>query len=146
MGLGAPPLRAWWRRLNAIAAATDTTTIRIILANASIAWTIALLLDPGAFDRRAFGLMKQFGNEHLWASAFALHFFGVYWRLIDRRSRPVWAMFINGFGFLLWFISTAALNFAIGFFSPSLCLEVTMVAASGWALYRTGLQPEIVTP
>ena len=146
MSLGTTPIRSWWWRLSDIAAATDTTTIRLILAWASFAWAVALSVDINAFERRPFALMRAFGNEYVWIAGFFLHWVGVHWRLIDRRSRPMWALFVNAFGFLLWFVSTAALNFSIGFFSQSLCLEVTMVAASGWALYRTGLQPEIVTP
>lgn len=139
-------MREWWGRLNAIATIADTTTIRLILAWASFCWAVALALDINAFDRKPFALMREFGNEYVWIAGFFLHWVGVHWRFIDRRSRPMWALFVNASGFLLWFVSTAALNFSVGFFSPSFCLEVTMVAASGWALYRTGLQPEIVTP
>ncbi len=124
----------------------DTTTIRLILANASIFWSISLILQPETFNRPAYEIMRVFGNAYVWAAAFFLHFAGVYWRLLDHRARPTIALIVNCFGFMLWFISTVAINYSLGFFSHTSSLELAIVGASAWALYRTGLQTEIVTP
>lgn len=129
-----------------VALFADTTTIRIILANASLLWVVASIIDPTAFHRPGFAVMAQLAPLWVWAAGFLLHFVGVYWRLFDPVSRPVWALAVNASGFFLWFTSTAAINVALGSFTPGSALEWTLCGASAWALYRTGLQPEIVTP
>lgn len=132
--------------IKVVALCADTTTIRIILANASLMWAIASLLDPLAFQRDAYAVLRQVADQSVWAAAFLLHFAGVYWRLFDPVARPIWALVINSYGFAVWFVSTAAVNLAVGGFAPGSALEWTMCMASAWALYRTGLNREIVTP
>lgn len=139
-------LRYCWVMFNRVFFQADTTTIRLILANGSFVWAFSLLLDPHAFDRRVYTLMDSLAPQPVWMVLFALHFMGVYWRLLDVKARIWWALAVNGLGFALWFISTAAINVAVGTFSQTSSLELTMVAASGWALFRTGLRPEIVSP
>lgn len=129
--------------------AADTSTIRLILAWASLLYAAVLvysmLIGSPTFDRPFFALMAFYANEWVWAALFTLHWFGVHWRLFDVRSRPNWALAINMHGFFLWFISTLSVNIAARVITPSTVLEWTMCAASAWALYRTGLKKELVT-
>jgi hypothetical protein len=141
-----PLCRRLWLMVVQVALFADTTTIRIILANASALWVVAAIADPGAFDRPGFVVMAHLAPMWVWAIGFLLHFAGVYWRLFDPISRPIWALAVNAFGFFLWFTSTAAINLALGTFTPGSALEWTLCGASAWALYRTGLHREIVTP
>jgi hypothetical protein len=124
----------------------DTTTIRVLLANASLLWAVALAYDTDAFRHGCCGLMNTFGDETTWALLFSAYFVLTYWRLIDRRARPRWAVAVNTFGLFLWLTSTLSINIAAGHFDPSTALEWVLCAASAWALYRTGLKTEVVTP
>lgn len=129
---------------------SDTTTIRLLLATASLGWTLVLLGNQLAgtpiMAREPYALMRVLGEDLLWAVVFFVHFVGVVWRLYDPLPRPFAALVVNAYGFAVWSISTAAINITIGFVPPGSALEWTMCAASAWALYRTGLQPESVTP
>ncbi len=124
----------------------DTLTVRLIMANASIVWCISLLVDPHTFNRPVYALMRTYGDEHQWAAVFLLHGLGVYWRLFDVKSRPTWALLINSLGLGVWLLSTVALNLAVNNINASTSLEWILCLASAWALYRTGLKGEIVTP
>jgi len=128
----------------------DTITIRLLLATASLGWAVALmfnlvLLQP-IMDRPAYVLLRWVASDWWWAAVFFMHFAGVTWRLYDPQSRPIWALAINAYGFLIWTFSTACITVAVGTFVPGTALEWTMCAASAWALYRTGLTKEAVTP
>lgn len=129
---------------------SDTTTIRLLLATASLGWTLVLIYNyvfgVPVMDRQAYWLMRIMGHDITWSVVFFLHFAGVVWRLYDLKPRPVAALLVNAYGFAIWTISTAAINIAVGFIPPGSALEWTMCAASAWALYRTGLQTEAVTP
>lgn len=129
----------------------DTSTIRLILAWASLLWAATLvwsmLTGAPAFQRPFYSLMAWWGNEWVWAAAFTLHFFGVHWRLFDLNPRPLWAWWINLLGLSLWFVSTLSTTLMAPIkFTPGTMLEWTMCAASAWALYRTGLKRELLTP
>lgn len=130
--------------------AADTSTIRLILAWASLLYGLVLLwslfIGHPTFQRPFFALMAWYGPEWAWAALFFIHWFGVHWRLFDVYSRPAWALAVNGLGFMLWFISTLSVNLAAQILTPSTVLEWTMCAASAWALYQTGLKKEAVTP
>jgi hypothetical protein len=125
---------------------SDTTTIRLLLANASLLWAAGLLIDQDTFERSGYQVIRAFGGEYAWATWFLLHFVGVYWRLFDPRSRPNWALAVNTFGLFLWLTSTLSINIALGGFTTSTALEWTLCVASAWALFRTGLKKEVVTP
>lgn len=129
---------------------SDTTTIRLLLATASLGWAMVLMgnliFGMSVMDRPAYSVMRALGREYTWASLFLLHFVGVIWRLYDPIQRTLWALAINMFGFAIWTISTVALALSIGFVPPTTALEVTMCCASAWALYRTDINPEVVSP
>lgn len=129
---------------------SDTTTIRILLATASLGWTVVLLgnylFSTPVMVRAPYGVMSVLGRDVAWAIVFLLHFLGVIWRLYDPKPRPVAALMVNAYGFAIWTLSTAAINISIGLIQPGSALEWTMCCASAWALYRTGLQPEAVSP
>ncbi len=129
---------------------SDTTTIRLLLAAASMGWAAALVLNlalgNAVMQRPAYALMRVVGGDWFWATVFLGHFMGVVWRLYDPKPRELWALIINAYGFSIWTISTACINISVGFIPPGSALEWTMCCASAWALYRTGLQPEAVTP
>lgn len=124
----------------------DTLTVRLIMANASILWALALVVDPTTFMRHGYEIMKTYGNEYEWAAAFFLHGIGVYWRLFDIKARPTWALIINAWGLGVWLLSTLAINLAIKTLPASACLEWVLCFFSAWALYKTGLKGEVVTP
>ena len=128
----------------------DTTTVRLLLATASLGWTLVLLgnnlLGEPVMARPAYAIMHIVCHDNVWALLFFIHFAGVTWRLYDPKPRPLAALLVNAYGFAIWTISTAAINIAVGFVPPGSALEWTMCAASAWALYRTGLQTEAVGP
>jgi hypothetical protein len=124
----------------------DTTTVRIILAWASLVWAVSITFDHNTFARPAYGLIRQMGPSWVWAVALTLHFVGVHWRIYDRRGRPAWGVAINAYGLSIWLCLTICMNLSIGAWAPSTAMEQVMCAFSAWALYRTGLRPEIVSP
>lgn len=144
------PNLPWWPYAKAVTLAVftqaDTMTIRLLLANASCLWALGALHEPSLFDRPMYAVMSQFVDQYVWAMGFMLHFIGVYWRIYDPVSRPIWGLLVNGLGFVLWSICTIATNAAGNGFSPTTALECTLCVASGWALYRTGLNKELTTP
>jgi hypothetical protein len=123
----------------------DTVTIRVLLALASLGFASCLLLGDNVMLRPGYHLMRKVGNEVVWSALFALHFVGVLWRVYDPRERIGWALLVNAFGFVLWAVMTLCLNLALGSVTPGTALEWTLVCASGWALYRTGLHGEAVS-
>lgn len=128
----------------------DTTTIRALLGSASAVFAFMLVLNvwmgQHIMDRSTYRLMKIWGGDFFWASLFFLHYAGVVWRIYATKACVWCAVAVNAFGFILWSYGTAAIGVSIGFLSPTSALELTICAASGWALYRTGLRDEVVTP
>jgi len=120
----------------------DTTTIRLLLAWSSAVASAALLLDSDKFQAPTYAVVASFGNEYAWAVYFALHFFGVHWRLYDPVPRPRWAMAIDLLGFAAWFISTVATCWVVGAVGIATAMSLTFCVASAWVLYRTGLPRE----
>ena len=97
------------------------------------------------FQRPAYALMRELSGEWGWVLIFTIHFFGVHWRVLDPKER-VWAgLLVNFYGFFIWLYSTISVNLSLGLLLPSSAVEWTMIFASAWALYRTGLQRELVT-
>lgn len=123
----------------------DTVTIRLLLAMASLGFAACLIFGNGVFERPGYHLMRKFGGEGVWAALFILHYVGVVWRLYDPVERVRWALVVNSFGFVIWAAMTLCLNLSIGSITPGTALEWTLVGASGWALYRTGLSGETVS-
>jgi hypothetical protein len=123
----------------------DTVTIRLLLALASVGFAACLMFGTDVFERPGYHLMRKMGGETAWSLMFMLHFAGVIWRVYDPVERIGWALLINSFGFVLWGVMTLLLNLALGSVTPGTALEWTLVLASGWALYRTGLHGEAVS-
>lgn len=134
-------LRYWHGVIQLVFYRGDTITVRLLLANASIAWAIIVMLLPETFNRHGWELMRVFPHWS-WALAFFLHGIGVYWRVFDSKQRTGWALAINGLGLAVWLLSTILINLAIGTIAASTSLEWIMCFASAWALYRTGLKSE----
>lgn len=153
----------WSRRyciiiFNLVFRTADTITVRLILAWASIGYSL-LLLWPHAvnalhltevpvrtyFQRHTYQLMAVIASDWCWAAAFMLHGIGVHWRILDPKERVHWGLAVNILGVLIWAYSTASVNIAWSNIGPTTALEWTMVVASGWALYRTGLTKELVS-
>lgn len=124
----------------------DTLTIRLLLATASLGVAVCLAFGHDVMSRHGYEILRQGGPAQMWAAGFVLHFAGVVWRVYDFQPRPRWALCINFFGFSIWALWTLGLNVALGGVTPGTALEWTLVAASGWALYRTGLNDESVSP
>lgn len=125
---------------------TDTTTIRVILANASLLWAFALWTNPHVFQLPSYEVMRAVGSASFWEIVFLMHFLGVYWRTFTPKSSVGWGLVVNGYGFMIWFFTTVSLNFYLGGLSPGTSLELVMCSASAWALYKTGFKPEAVSP
>lgn len=123
----------------------DTVTIRFLLGMASLIYTACLIGNSNIFDLPGYRLMNEMGSETFWAILFFAHYLGVVWRIYDPKERIGAALFINSFGFILWAVTTLFLNISIGSVTPGTAMEWTLVFASGWALYRTGLHGESVT-
>lgn len=124
----------------------DTTTIRLLLANASFLYAALLCIYPDSFSRHGYELMAQAADEAIWAALFIVHGIGVYWRIFDPVPRPKWALTVNTLGFLVWGVSTLAFNVALGRVTPTSAMEWTLCLASAWSLLRTGFTKESVTP
>lgn len=128
---------------------SDTFTVRLLVALASglyaFSMVVATMQGARLFEKPAYAIMAQAGNEWIWSAAFALHFFGVVWRILDPRERVLAGLAINFLGFVLWLYYTLCMNIALGYLAPSSSLEWTIIVFSGWALYRTGLKRELVT-
>lgn len=129
----------------------DTLTVRLLLAVASFGYAV-LFIWPDAshaepiLQRKAYALMAFMpGGEWTWAGLFFLHWAGVHWRALDPKERIGWGLAVNTLGVVIWAYSTAALNIAVGTILPGQALEWTLVGASMWALYRTGLTAEVVS-
>lgn len=124
----------------------DTTTIRVILAVASVGYTVGLWLPLHTFERKGYALMASISNEWVWGGAFLAHAMGVFWRIIDVVPRNGWAFAINAYGFGLWFVVTGMIMESIGEYSPGVAMELTVLAAAFIALVRTGLNDEKISP
>lgn len=123
----------------------DTVTIRLLLAMASLGFAVCLVAGDNVFERQGYHFMNKFAGEWTWASLLIVHFVGVIWRVYDPVERIGWALLINALGFVLWAVMTLFINLSLGSITPGTALEWTLVFASGWALYRTGLHGETVS-
>lgn len=123
----------------------NPTTIRTLVSAASLLWAISLILGPQTFQQRGWGFSSSVSTESAWAAVFALHFLGTFWRMIDPKSRPRWALLINVYGFAIWIFITVAGNLAVGLFTPANAMEWIMVSAQGWVVVMTGRKKEVVT-
>lgn len=135
---------------------SDTTTIRVFIAVASLGFALILATHPDTFGRPSFSGMAQafdqwswsraIGASNVWCVLFTLHGAGVLWRVWERRtrdvSRPYAAFAINALGFFVWLVSTWLIERAVGELSPGIALEITAVVAAGVAMLRTGLNDE----
>lgn len=125
---------------------SDTTAIRALMAVASLAFAVGLLLPFHAFDRPVFAGMAYVASSSTWASLLVLHAIGAFWRIYDPTSRAGVGFAISAFGIGLWSFSTGLIWYAVGEFSPAIGLEVTVIAAAFIALIRTGLNDEVSAP
>lgn len=124
----------------------DTTTIRLLLANASCVWAVFVLTNPEVFERPSYDIMRAVAGAQVWSVAFILHFIGVYWRAYDPSPRIALGLVVNGYGFLIWFFTTVSLNYYVGVPSPSTSAELVLCGASAWSLYKTGFNRELISP
>ena len=124
----------------------DTSTIRLILAFSSLLMTVTLIIDQEAFERPMYLVMKQYLPATGWAVLFSLHFIGAMWRFFDPVSRIYSALAINIYGLGIWLTSTLFVNVALQGLSPGTSIELINCCFGAWAVYRTGLRKEIVTP
>lgn len=124
---------------------TDTSLVRSMLAAASLVWALFVWISPPVFDRPAYEIMRVVAPGWVWAWAFFLHFLGVLWRTYDPIPRMMPGLIINGYGFFIWFFSTVSLNYYVRGLSPGTAAELTLCAASAWALYKTGFKKELIS-
>jgi hypothetical protein len=107
---------------------------------------VTVISNPTQFNTPAFEIMRAVCGERMWSVLFLLHFVGVYWRTYDPVPRILMGLIINSYGFLIWFFMTVSVNLYVGWVSPVTALELTMCAASAWALYKTGFRRELISP
>lgn len=124
----------------------DTTTIRLILALASLVYATGLMLPGVDLSQPNFAIMRQTMCKEGWALLFFLHWLGMSWRFLDPKPRVGWALFINSFGLLVWTVSTFTINRSYPVYAPGTSLEIVVCLFSAWALLRTGLKKEILNP
>jgi hypothetical protein len=124
----------------------DSSTIRLLLANASLVWAAIVWFNPAVFERPSYDIMRAVAGHEVWSVAFLLHFLGVYWRTYDPVPRVVQGLIINGYGFMIWFFTTMSLNYYVGSPSPGTSAEFVLCLASAWALYKTGFNRELISP
>lgn len=137
-----------WRTLSRvfcdIFVSTDTTTVRIMLANASMFWAVIIFSNPAVMTQEPFAIMSAVGDNTFWIAAFLAHFAGVYWRACDPAPQVFSGLIINGYGFLLWFFTSVAINYNMEHVNPGTALEIVICSASAWALFKTGSNPGYV--
>lgn len=141
-----PKAARLWRIARRVFIEGDTTTIRVLLAVASVGFTAGLWLPLHTFDRPGFAVMRAVMPEWAWGALFLLHAAGVAWRLIDPLPRVGWAFAVNAYGLFLWIVSTGLITSAVGEYSPGTAMEITVLLAAFVALIRTGLNDEQFTP
>ncbi len=124
----------------------DTTTIRVLLALASLGWTLTIICKPDILTVYPYQIIGSIAPGWLWALLFSLYCGGVFWRIFDRTPRVGWALAINAFGLALWLTITICINVKAGAFIPGSALEVVTCLFAAWALIRTGLGQDVVTP
>ena len=127
-----PRLCYAWLMARVVFQRSDSTTVRLILANASALFAFNLWAGHLIFERPVFQIMAAIGNEHAWAVAFLLHFAGVYWRLFDPVSRVAWGLAVNVLGLTVWLLATVAQFFTPAMLAtiPSLLPPRLLVAAT----------------
>lgn len=139
-------IRACAYILRYIVLGTDTTTIRFLLATASLWAGIAFIVQPQILEQPNYAVMAYFGGPYRWAALFFLHFFGTMWRLVDFKSRVTWAIIFNSIGVSLWWCMTLSIIAGVQNLTPAMGVLITLCFASLWALYRTGVKREITSP
>lgn len=139
-------IRYYRRVLRVVFIEGDTNTIRVLLAGASFFYAAGLLLPLQTFSRPAFVGMRELAPEWVWATLFALHAIGVGWRQVDLVPRPNWAFAINALGIGLWLLYIGLVTLAIGEYTPSTAMEITVLLAALVALVRTGFNDEPISP
>lgn len=129
---------------------SDATTIRLILATASLMWAVGAWVRPQSFDAIpynslewvAFGL---FGPKE-WGAAFFLHFVGVVWRTFDPVHRVFWGLVVNTYGLVLWASVTLLLTWGLGRLSVTTATDWALCLFAAWALFKTGAPDDLVSP
>jgi hypothetical protein len=130
----------------------DTTTVRLILGISSYLWGISGLIAPRTFNLKALTLMSAMAPWWTWCTLFIIHGVLVTWRFIDPKPRPRAALLVNTYGFLVWTTTTFMGSLSLSALEPSyavnplMAVEMVLCVFAGWALYRTGMTTEIVTP
>jgi hypothetical protein len=124
----------------------DTSTIRLVIALASLLWSIELVLNSHISTVPGMEYLFQVAGRLQWAAIFLAHFIGICWRFVDPKPRVYWALLINAAGFMLWSMSTFSVIYDLRSLTPGTSVELVICIFAGWALYRTGLRGEIVTP
>ncbi len=121
----------------------DPRPIRMILALASLLWSMAAWRHPEAFDLPAYSFLRSFNREYLTSNmcawAFFLHAVLVVWQTYDPTYRQKWALGINAYGLGIWTFVTVCVNISIGFLSSGTGAEWALVAAAGYALYTNDI-------
>ena len=124
----------------------DTTTIRMLLGMASFFWAAILVINPAILSEHPYQIMYSLAPSKCWAFLFFLYFLGVVWRIYDPCERIRWALGVNAFGLSLWVVLTLCMNIQAGSFLPGSSLEAVVCFFAAWALVRTGLGKDVVTP
>lgn len=146
-------LRLWMSHINKVNKTLlwdqDTVTVRMILALASLLWSINAINHPEAFGQPAYSALRAFGSIYVtykvWSALFFLHFFASTWRIYDPVERKTWALVVNAYGLFIWLLVTISMNCAVGYVAVGTSVEWSLCMFASWALLRTGLRKETVT-
>lgn len=146
------PPRCGWRstwlglivgRFWSLIAYSDTTPTRFMLALAATFWAILLYLPGETFGRPVYRYMALVASEETWASFWALHAIGMWWRIFSAVDRPRLALAIHMLGAMLF--TAAAVSIYLSRLYPipaGIAPDVVLALAAGWVLVRTQVHSE----
>lgn len=105
----------------------DLRPLRALLSIPSFLVALFLLMPDVAYDFPGFGLISDWIPENVLASAFALHGFGMLWRMYAPSRQPVWTCFFGALGIALY------VGFPLGVFFDLQRVTVLGISMFGWA-------------
>jgi hypothetical protein len=132
-----------WRRLVWIVLRSDTTSLRFLLAIASLLWSIFLFMPGDTFERPVYRIMARVGSEELWATFWLLHAVGVLWRVFATRKRVFVAYLLNSLGLVMYAgVAVAIYATRTEPFPAAIAPDLTLALIALWVMARTAINSE----
>lgn len=145
-----PVVKRIWFRLWSLIAYSDTTPTRFMLAMSASFWSIFLFLPGDTMTRPVYRYMADLASwlgadnpEMAWASLWAIHAAGMWWRVFSSRPRPIAAFCINSLGVLLFSGAAFSIYRTLTYPVPAaIAPDLVLAAAAFWVLVRTHVNSE----